>query len=308
MKYLILIGALAALSGCGALTNVEPAKKEVVNTKAFDARMIKIQHDMVSKNKNFSVDNITIIKKKKIDDIWKMYTFNLKITDVKTKGKFQTPMIIFTDGKYETNSLTNMATGERYEVIEQQRMKRESKSTQEVQRDAFEKNFTLNSKWYDSEHLLLGKANAKNKVVFISDPLCIACIGSFPRIYDSLKGKKDFALYYYHYPLKGLHPTAEIVSKAMTKAKQDGIRDVELRVYKANLDNYYDVYKIKDNNVALKNFNKIFKTNYKVSDLVSISVSEDMKIGQEVKLRGTPTVVFNGKLKDSRQRLTEALR
>jgi len=162
-------------------------------------------------------------------------------------------------------------------------------------------------KYYNKEHLISGKMDAKNKVVLISDPLCVACISMFPSMFEKIKGKKDFALFYYHFPLSSLHPTAETISKAMILAKRDGVKDIEKKVYDANFDKIYNVYKESDNKKALNYFNKTINTSYTLEDLKDISIKEDAQLANDIKLRDTPTVIFNGSLYDSRIKLSEAL-
>jgi len=59
----------------------------------------------------------------------------------------------------------------------------------------------------------------------------------------------------------------------------------------------YDVYKIKDNQVAIDAFNKVFNTSYTLKDIDKTDlineVNNDMKLGNVVKLSGTPTILFN---------------
>lgn len=297
LKIAIGVGLLSS-SLCFASTN---------ELTSFDKKMIDVQKKMISQNKNFKVNDIKILRVKDIDSKWKMYTFDIALTNIGEKKDFNTPMIIFTDGKYETNSLMNIDTGIRYEAAEKARLSQASRSRADVEREAFEKSFKLDEKYYDKEHLITGDINAKNKVVIVSDPLCVACISTFPAIYNSLKNKSDFALFYYHFPLKRLHPTAETISIAMELAKKDGIKDVEIRVYEANFDKLYDVYKTKDKHLALDTFNKVFKTSYTMNDINSNSVDEDMKIGEAIQLRGTPSVIYNGGIYQSRAKLSEAM-
>ncbi len=273
----------------------------------FDKEMINVQKKMISKNKKFSVDDVKIIEKKKIDKRWQMFTFDIALTEKKNNSKFNTPMIIFTDGTYQTNSLMNISTGVRYEDEERARMQKANQTKEEKEKFAFESTFVLDKKYYNKEHLISGDMNAKNKVVLISDPLCVACISTFPSMYNQIKNKKDYAFFYYHFPLKGLHPTAETISKAMVVAKKAGIKEVELKTYEANFSKIYDVYREKDNAIALQHFNKALGTKITMAQLDSVSVDDDMKIGQDVKLTGTPTVVFNGSLKNSRNKLVESL-
>ncbi|WP_294965634.1 thioredoxin domain-containing protein [Sulfurimonas sp.] len=298
-KIAYIVGAgLLGLSSCLASTSSQ---------SKLDEKMIEVQKKMITANKNYSIKSIEIINKKAVDDKWKMYTFDISLIDNRNKKPLKTPMVVFTDGKYETNSLMNMETGIRFETQEKIRLQNIKKRADKLTIKTFEKSFKLDDKYYNKEHLISGELNAKNKVVIISDPLCIACINMFPSVYKSLKSKKDVAVFYYHYPLKMLHPTAETVSKAMMLAKQDGIKDIELKVYKANFNKLFDVYKMKDNQVALDTFNTTFKTNYSISDINNHSVDLDMEIGKDIRLKGTPSVVFNGEIYEARKKLSKFL-
>lgn len=294
-------GLLLGTTVCSAGTTT------TTEANAFDTKMIEVQKKMISSNPNFSVDDVRIIKKKKIDEKWQMYSFDISLTERQNNKKFSTPMVIFTDGKYETNSLVNIDTGVRYETAEIKRLKELGQSESAKKQNVFEKSFVLDNKYYNEEHLISGALDAKNKVVIISDPLCIACIGTFPPIYKQLKERKDYAFFYYHFPLKRLHPTSETIAKAMVLAKKSGVNEIELKVYEANFDKLYDVYKNKDNKFALSVFNKNFGTNFTMNDINKVSISEDAKIADDVHLKGTPTVIFNGSLLNSRSRLIKSL-
>lgn len=297
------------LSGCAGIdsqpvqktTEPQSEKKDVVLTD-FDKELVQVEKKMIESSKRFTVDKIRILSKQKVDDKWSMYSFEIFITEVSSKRRMTTPMIIFTDGVYQTNSLMDLKSGVKLEIDEQKKLMARKNDKQKNAREEFEKQFVLDSKYYNKEHLIAGKIDAANKVVMISDPLCVACISAFPAIYDSVKNRNDIALFYYHFPLKNLHPTANIVVKAMEKAKQDGIKDVVAKTLKADFMKYYDVYQERDEEVALKVFNKILKTNYTLHDLKDVNVSNDMIIGSETQLSGTPTVLFNGSLYHSREK------
>jgi protein-disulfide isomerase len=302
IKKILLTGVLASIatSLCAA---------QDLNLTTFDKKMINVEKKMITGNRRFSVNNIVIEKKKQIDKKWTMYVFGLYIKDNKTNQKRVSPMIIFTDGTYQTNSLMNLNTGKRYETKEKFRLKKEREIEKNNKRKQFEKTFVLNKKYYNKKHLIAGSMNAKNKIIMISDPLCIACVGTFPPIYNMVKHNSDkYALFYYHFPLQSLHPTAMIVSKAMEYAKENGIKDVVKKIMFANLDKKYNVYKERNPKVALKAFNEIMGTQYKLSDLKNISIENDMKIGKDVQLKGTPTIIFNGELYNSRKKLAEAFK
>ena len=298
LKRILLIGAATSMtfSMCNAKENL---------TK-FDKKMIGVEKKMVSANKRFVVDRIDIKTRKKIDKKWTMYVFNLYIQDKRTKKKTTAPMIIFTDGVHQTNSLMNINTGKRYETDEKIRLEGKRREAKKKQRENFEKSFVLNKNYYNKEHLIVGNINAKNKIIMISDPLCVACIGAFPTIYSAVESKKDFALFYYHFPLRELHPTAMIIVKAMKYAEEHGKKDVVRKIMFADLGKSYDVYKERDSRTALKAFNKVMGTSYTLNDIKNVSLENDMKIGKDVHLRGTPTIIFNSQLYKSREKLAKA--
>ena len=196
-----------------------------------------------------------------------------------------------------------MNTGARYGEDEQ-RVKAAKK------RAEFEKSFRLPNDYYAKNHLIAGNHNAKAKVVVFSDPLCVFCIKNVPSIIESIKGRDDIALYYYDFPLD-MHPTAKTVIKAIVKAKKDGIKDVELKVYKANYEKFYNVYNTKEPQKALDVFNKIFSTKYTLEQIDTPEATEhiesDIFRGMEANVQGTPTVAFNGSFKDSRKNLKNFL-
>ena len=295
------------LSLLGLLTIATLGNTSTNETSVFDKKMILTQKKMISANKNFEINDISISNKKKIDNKWSMYVFDLDLKNKKFNRDFHSPMIIFTDGKYQTNSLMDINTGERLETVENNKIQKERQIKTKAKVAEFKKNFKLNTKYYDEKHLILGKINAKNKVIIISDPLCVACIGMFPKLYNDLKNREDFALFYYHFPLKNLHPTAITIVKAMELASKQGIKNIEKKVYEANFDKLYDVYSNKNQKLALNSFNKVIGTTYILDDLKNISVDNDMKIAAEVKLRGTPTILLNGSLYKARERLFEKL-
>jgi len=272
----------------------------------FDKKMIEVEKKMVSVNKRFNVNEITIDKKRKIDDKWTMYIFKMNIEDTVSKRKSSAPMIIFTDGIYQTNSLMNLKTGKRYETEEKIRLRDAMDKKQNSQREKFEKSFVLDKKYYNKEHLIAGSLNAKNKIIMISDPLCVACIETFPSIYNAVKDKKDYALFYYHFPLQRLHPTAMTIAKAMEYAKGQGLKDVVKKIMFADLGKSYDVYKENNPKIALKAFNHIMGTDYTLDQIEKISIKNDIKIGSDVRLQGTPTIIYNGELYKSRENLAKS--
>ena len=272
---------------------------------AIDTKVINYQKNAINQNPAYKLHNLKLIKKEALDDknMWNAYKLELDITQKSNKKRFKAPMIIFSNGKYITSEMINMDTKARYGEDE-------AKIIAAQKREKFEKSFKLPDTYYKKDHLIAGNHNAKTKVVIFSDPLCVFCIRNAPKIIKAIKKRDDLALYYYDFPLD-MHPTAKTVIKAMHKAKQDGIKDVALKVYEANFEKFYNVYQIKDSKKAIEAFNKIFNTKYTLSDIdtkeANKILQEDIKAGLAANVQGTPTVSFNGSFYNSRVKLNEFL-
>jgi thiol:disulfide interchange protein DsbC len=270
-----------------------------------DKNIIEYQTQVIKHNPAYDLHSLKLEKKEPLDTngAWNAYKLQLDITQKSDNKRFKAPMIVFSNGKYITNDLIDMTTGQRYGEAEQ-------RAIAEDKRKAFEKSFTLPNSYYKKDRLIAGNHNAKNKVVVFSDPLCVYCIQSVPTIIKGIKNRKDVALYYYDFPLD-MHPTAKTVIQAMIKAKEDGIKDVELQVYEANYENFYNVYREKDPKAAIDAFNEIFDTEYTVQSVNTKSINkhmqEDIISGIEANVQGTPSVNFNGSFLNSREKLNSFL-
>lgn len=156
----------------------------------------------------------------------------------------------------------------------------------------------LNPALYTKANLVSGNVNAKNKVAIFSDPLCPFCRKYVPEALSyMMKHPNDFAVYYYHFPLSGLHPAAVALTKYAIAAEQSGLDNVTLRMYQVEINaNEKDEQKIADA------FNKVFKTKLSPSDIKRTAVIKqyefDQKAVQSSMVAGTPTVFFNG-IKDT---------
>jgi thiol:disulfide interchange protein DsbC len=184
-------------------------------------------------------------------------------------------MIWFTNGEVITKDLTDMSTGESFTQLVAPSFK---------------------SEYYKDENRIYGNANAKHKVAIFSDPLCPFCRSFVPGAIKEIKKSPDkFALYYYNYPLKSLHPASEPLVKAAIAAELKGVRDVTLNLYKIKINP-----KEKNINKILAAFNATMKTDIKPSDLKSPAVlkfyNDGLDLASELMVQGTPTVYFDGKL------------
>ncbi|CAA6821783.1 MAG: Unknown protein [uncultured Sulfurovum sp.] len=76
---------------------------------------------------------------------------------------------------------------------------------------------------YDDKHLLAGNADARHKILLMSDPFCPFCQEIVPTLIETVqKNPKLFALYYYHLPLLRIHPASDITTKAMHVFQEKG--------------------------------------------------------------------------------------
>jgi thiol:disulfide interchange protein DsbC len=147
---------------------------------------------------------------------------------------------------------------------------------------------------YTKTNLIAGNVNAKNKVAIFSDPLCPFCRKYVPEALSyMMKHPNDFSVYYYHFPLAGLHPAAVALTKYAIAAEQSGLDNVALRMYQVEINaNEKDEQKIADA------FNKVFKTKLSPSDIKRPVVLKqfefDQNAAQSSMVAGTPTVFFNG--------------
>jgi len=156
----------------------------------------------------------------------------------------------------------------------------------------------LSPEYYNKVKLIAGNHNAKNKIVIFSDPLCPFCMDYVPDVISHVqRNKNSMALYYYHFPLLRIHPASGPLSALMSIAKEKGIKDIELKVYRTDWDEYFDS-KEKNSQKVIDAFNKEFKTSFSVVDITKKEIREelstDIKMGEEMMVQGTPTIFVNG--------------
>jgi predicted DsbA family dithiol-disulfide isomerase len=270
----------------------------------IDKKVIDFQKDRFEKHPAYDVNSIKLASKQALDKTkWAAYKFDLDLTQKSNNKRIQAPMIVYSNGRYITDNMIDMSTGQKVG-------EKELQAEQNKKRESMEKSFVLSKDFYNKKHLIAGNHNAKTKLVVFSDPLCVFCIKNVPGIIKSIKGRDDIALYYYDFPLD-MHPTAKTVVKAIHKAKEDGYKDVELKIYEANYEKFYNVYTTKDNKKALEVFNKIMGTNYTMNQIDTAKAKErvenDIFLGMEANVQGTPSVLFNGSYYKSREKLKKFL-
>ncbi|WP_373072701.1 DsbA family protein [Sulfurimonas sp.] len=152
----------------------------------------------------------------------------------------------------------------------------------------------IEGRHYKKENHIYGNVNAKHKVAIFSDPLCPFCRSYVPEALEYMKKHPNkFAVYYYHFPLPGLHPAAVELTKAAIAAELQGKEDVVLKLYKIKLEAHErNITKI------LSAFNKVMGTNITEKDIqdprVEKQFTQDQVTADELMVQGTPTVFFDG--------------
>ena len=251
-------------------------------SSSMDENVLKFEKKSISQNPNVKLNSVNINVKKEVPlKGWYGYILDVNV-DVKGK-KINVKDIIFTDGRYITRDIIDS---------------KNSKSLKSYVTP------NLTSKYYDKSKLIAGNHNAKDKIVIFSDPLCPFCMDYVPEVINHVNKNNDsIALYYYHFPLLRIHPAAGPLSKMMEVAKTKGIKDIELKVYDADWDEYF-TSKERNEKKILKAFNKVFNTSITEDEISTIDLQDamdkDMKMGEDVMVQGTPSIFINGSKDHSR--------
>lgn len=249
----------------------------LLNANNLEEKVLEFEEKRFSQNPRVEINDLSIYMKKQLP-IESWYGFIVDI-DANMAGKqVNAKDIVFTNGQIVASELFDLQTG---------------KSLKDLMTP------DLTNKYYDKKRLIAGNHNAKDKIVVFSDPLCPFCMDYIPDVIKHVKKYEDkIALYYYHFPLLSIHPAAAPLVKLMAKAKEDGINNIEEKVYSIFWDEKFSS-KEQDEDIVIEAFNKVFKTSYKKEDIstekISKKIFEDVSMGEEVLVQGTPTIYINGK-------------
>lgn len=243
---------------------------------SIDNSVLEFEKKRFSKNKRIEIENVKINLKKKMPQIgWYGYIIDL---DAKMAGNpVKAKDIVFSNGDVIAPELYDIKTG---------------MSLKDLMTPS------LTKEYYNKENLIAGNHNAKDKIVVFSDPLCPFCMDYIPDVIEHVNRNSDsIALYYYHFPLLRIHPAAEPLSRLMSVAKKKGIKDIELKVYRADWDKYF-TGREKNTQKIVDAFNKEFNTSITLDEINNKELQEkifrDINMGEEVMVQGTPTVFVNG--------------
>ena len=266
-----------------------------VSAKSIEEFLIKFEKQRVANSlerMDGELNKATVVLKKDLkQNNWIGYTIQLDFT---LKGKqLSQKDVLFTNGKMISFDLIDMKT------------KRSFKSIMYPK---------LSKKYFNKEHFIAGNPKAKHTIVLFSDPLCIMCIDAVPFILKKVIDNPDnIAVYYYNLPLK-MHPTATTVAKAAIIAAQQGIQNIDYKIYNANLPEKYKFNEYQEKNQAkvLGFFNKEFGTHITMKQIndpkLAKILKDDSKMSEDAFVTGTPTLFFDGEYDITRSKFEKYLK
>jgi thiol-disulfide isomerase/thioredoxin len=246
----------------------------------IDTKVLKFLSKSVSTSDKYKVTNISLIANKDISAMpsWKVYFIKIDLDLVGKNKSISITDKLFTNGVLVTKDLIDINT---------------NKSI----KDEFLPDFQ--DKFYNDANIIAGNTNATNKLAVFSDPLCPFCMDFMPELISFVETyPEQFVLYYYHFPLN-IHPNSPTLIKAGLVAKKQGIKNVDMKVYKEAFDFDKD-----DDKLVLQEFNKVMGTKITLEDInqkdILKHLEEDEKIVKSLMLRGTPRLFTNSKLDKNR--------
>ena len=247
------------------------------NAKMASKNVISYMDQQLARNPNLVLDKVVLKKTKKITANWKAYILSVK---AKFKGKnIEFSEVLFSNGNLVSREFIDIKTGVNVK----------------------DNLFSFEKKYYNKNNLISGSSKSKHKVVVFSDPMCPYCTALLPSLITfANKNPKLIALYYYHFPLTSIHPTAPIASKAMIVAHNRNIKDYALKIYSHKIDSRLsDTETLNQVNLALnlKGKKKITKKDINKANILKHH-DKDIAIANELLLNGTPVVFING-MKDN---------
>ncbi len=244
--------------------------------KAVDNDIIAFEKKRFQNNKQIELKNVELYFKQELEQKdWYAYILNV---DAHYQGKpVKFKDIVFSNGLVVAPELIDLKSGNslKESVVP-----------------------TLGAKYYDKSNLILGNANAKDKIVVFSDPLCPFCMDYIPDVINHVKKSANVALYYYHFPLLRLHPASKALTKLMDVAREQGVKDIILKTYQADWDKYFTEQET-DELKILNAFNQEFGLTLTLEQIqdkrIEDKIYNDISLGEDAMVQGTPTIFVNGK-------------
>ena len=247
--------------------------------------LVKYVKRNIVKNPQVTVDGVTVIEQKTHKDLpgWQILLTTMDLTY--QKKKIHVPETMFIKDGLITGHLVKLKNGHDY-------------------RDDIKP--TVPQSMYDDAHLLFGNKDAAHKIIVFSDPMCPFCQEVVPPIMKAAKEHPDtIALYYYHLPLKRIHPVSGALTRIMHEAQKEGKTDVVEKMYSLKINpRETDLKKILP---AVKAHTGYDTTAEKINaKAVKDALKADEDAAGRMMVNGTPTVYIDGewdKMRDGYKKL-----
>ncbi len=286
MQLMLKLLMLTLLSSGLVYAKVEKSQEKI------NRNIVDYVKRAINVNKQFTLKDIRVRQAKDVKKLpgWKVYflDIDLQVNDKKKKEEIMTVHDkIFSNGTFIVRDFIN--------IVNKASLK------DKIAPD-------LDASFYRKDHLLYGNADAPNKIVAFSDPICPFCQTYMPKLLKAVKANPDkIALYYYHFPLTMLHKEAPTVIKAILVAEKQGVPHVVEKIYAAKL-----ALDTADDKKILKAVNKVLGTHITEKEIndqkILMHYSEDIEAAGKLMLSGTPTIYVNGKKDFSRKKYEEIIK
>ena len=257
------------------------ALSTVLNANISDSELTRYFKKFIVRNPSVKVTGVEVLDVRKLPEHpgWEVYLTNMKL---KYKGKdVSAPQTVFVNGSLASPMLIDIKRGINYS--------KELKPKVPVS-------------LYDDKHLLYGSKDAKHKIVVFSDPQCPFCMEVVPDIMKAAKAHPEtFALYYYHLPLKRIHPVSEILVRVMHVAQNKGQDDVVEKLYALKINpRETNVDKVL---AAVKKQSGFTVTKAEIDAAeVKDAIKADEESAAKMMVSGTPTVYVDGEWDKGREK------
>ncbi|MBD3794805.1 MAG: thioredoxin domain-containing protein [Epsilonproteobacteria bacterium] len=260
-----------------------------INASTSQSEVVDYIKNNLVKNSRVKVDKVEVIEKQAIKDGWEVYFVNIHATvqeDANIFDKKVVPETLFVKDGMATNMLLDMKTGDNYKESIRPKLKGDI---------------------YSDKHLLAGDKNAEHKVAVFSDPQCPFCQEIVPELYETVKkNPKKIALYYYHLPLKSIHPVSLTITKVMLLEQAKGNMDGVIKLYNLQISPEET-----DETKILAEIKKQFGMSYTVAQINEKKIldaqKEDEEIATKSMISGTPTIYIDGKWDKTREEYKKLL-
>ena len=245
--------------------------------KDYSNEVVSFLKNNISKNPNVISLDVKVVDKKDLQkpEGWQAYivSFEGKAKVGKDEKKISQNSIYFVKDGIIATELIDMKTGLKLNDTISPKFKDE---------------------FYTKSNLIYGDENAAHKIAIFSDPLCPFCKAFVPGAIEYMKKyPKDFAVYYYHYPLEGLHPASPTICRAAIYLELQGKQDSLLKIYNLKIDP-----RETNEQKILDVINSTLGTKISIKDIHSIMVQSqfegDRDIANALLVNGTPSVYFDG--------------